>query len=282
MAGSRLPSIYRTASRGASYCKDSLASTTLLDGFCKAGHQRGHPPTAQDSPPPPVQGLCDPMQRIHRMLGLQSNVAHSVLKRHYLQAVLRTHPDTHRDARHRQNELDFLAVQAAWEDYERTVSSPEVAADHNRTEQRRQATDEALLFILQSNSPWLEKCHEQVRQACTSGLREAVTASIREAVTAQTSDSDTSGCTVRRVEFSGSRVDVHVRTTNAAIREAVCKRVDGGCASLRERFTLHLTASLRAIGWPVAHVPLTLRACLPYTQAQPQAPSSETAHVIHP
>ena len=77
------------------------------------------------------------MQRIHRMLGLQSNVAHSVLKRHYLQAVLRTHPDTHRDARHRQNELDFLAVQAAWEDYERTVSSPEVAADHNRTEQRR-------------------------------------------------------------------------------------------------------------------------------------------------
>ena len=73
---------------------------------------------------------------------------------------------------------------------------------------------------------------------------------------------------MRRIEFASPRVEVHMRASDPAHRDAVCSTIDGGCATSRSKFAEALNLALR----PTLDTPLAVRACLPYTLPIPPAP----------
>ena len=77
-------------------------------------------------------------------------------------------------------------------------------------------------------------------------------------------------CDVGRVEDHGLSLHVHMHAADPGHRQQVCRMVDGGCSESRSSFMAHLRGELAArAGWPAAEEPLTLKACLPYTQSGP-------------
>ena len=204
------------------------------------------------------------MQRLHTLVGLRRDATPAALKRAYQRTVLQCHPDLNKDA----TADAFMAVQAAWEEYERSLRTR--PRDEPRSPWAADAPQpdmEMVLMIFETSPSWS-------KSSMVHHLRESVASSVRAHGRHVFGADFPSHANVRRVEYSGARVDVHMHTRGPSHRDSICGMVKGNSA-----FMERLHGTLDGAGWPVAEMPLALKACLPYTLPAPPAPTAPVVRV---
>ena len=198
--------------------------------------------------------------RLHRLLGLGQDEPYARVRTSYLQAVRKCHPDVCKSDCNQ-----FLAVQAAWEEYE--------GSSRERKEEERMAkapwtpnrstTMEMVLLGLQikgAAQPWDDAERESTVHQLRTAVMRAITGLSDELPPVD----------VRRVEINDDgRADLHIHAVEGPKhREAVVRMTSAS----PDAFTHRLLNALDAAGWPTSMSSVALRVCLPYTIAAAPPP----------
>lgn len=201
--------------------------------------------------------------RLHKILGLGSEVTYARLRSSYQRKVQQCHPDVCGTASAGDCD-EFLAVQSAWEEYKdselwRDAEAKAAAAPFVRSELQMVLLG---LTIRCATPPDL----------LTDDMYRLRTA-VMQSVCGLCEQDELAPIGVRRVEWidrpNAFGAHVHMLADEPSHRDAVVRMCTSSSAALVES----LQGTLDAVGWSTGALPVEFGVCLPYSIPEPPPPA---------
>ena len=197
--------------------------------------------------------------RLHQLLGLQPGESYARVRSSYQQAVRRCHPDACSTASDGDCD-EFLAVQAAWEEFKASLRRDESGVGGRRGASvnapfHRRNDLQMILLGLHIESPSWEALIPR-----TDGVHRLRSAVV-QSVCGLCAMHELPPIDVRRVEINHARAEMHIHAEGPRHRDDVVRM----CTTSPASFSEALHGALETVGWPLSASAISLRTCLPYT-----------------